>query len=92
MLRAQQPSAADLRAELADLTAQRRALVARAHATDATATDALDALDAARHALDGCHLRARDARHWANVAADAVRAHDRAITEVYADLRALGAA
>lgn len=85
-------TAADVQAELADLTAQRPALAARVTATDATALDALDALDAARRHLDGCTVRARAARQGANVAADRLRAHDRAITEVYADLRALGAA
>ena len=81
-----EPTAADLLAEIADLQRQRPALRARAHQADQTAIEALDALDAARSHLDVCAVAARRARHWADAAADRLRAWDRAIADAQADL------
>ena len=81
-----EPTAADLLAEIADLQAQRPALRARVHQADDTALEALTALDAARSHYDGCTVAAREARSWANAAADRLRAWDRAIAEAQADL------
>jgi len=81
-----EPTAADLLAEIADLQAQRPALSARVHQADDTALEALTALDAARAHADTCTVAAREARRWANAAADRLRAWDRAIAEAQADL------
>ena len=80
------PTAADLVAEIADLQAQRPALAARVVQADQTAIEALDALDAARSHLDRCTVAAREARRWADRAADRLRQWDRAIAEAHADL------
>jgi hypothetical protein len=81
--------AADLRAELADLLRQRPALLAAARVTEDTALQALDALAAARAHYDRCTLAARDARRFADGAADRLRRHDRALADVRADLATL---
>jgi multidrug efflux pump subunit AcrA (membrane-fusion protein) len=86
------PCRADVEAEIADLRAQRPALVAAVRQADATALDALDALDAARSHLDDCAVRAREARRWADGQADRLRAWDRAIADAHADLARLPAA
>lgn len=81
--------AADLRAELADLQRQRPALVAAAHVTEDTALQALDVLAAARAHYDRCTVAARDARHFADRAADRLRKHEVALAEIQAELAGL---
>jgi hypothetical protein len=83
--------AADLRAELADLLRQRPALCAAARVTEDTALQALDALAAARahYDYDRCTMAARDARCFADRAADRLRKHDAALAEIRAELAGL---
>ena len=81
----------DLRAEYQDLQRQRPALVAACHTTQATADGALEALEAARAHYDRAVRTCRDARRWADTAADRLRRHDAAIAEVRAELAALPA-
>lgn len=79
----------DLHAEYQDLQRQRPALVVAVRTCEETAAGACETLNSARTHYDRAVRACRDARRWADVAADRLRRHDAALAEVRAELIAL---